>query len=235
MSGQLTESRFDYLIEHIDSLSDSEKAELLIAIGFNTTCNYRKQAEKLVLQLGVVSNIMGVAPDEITRISGIPVSAAKGLAINVNMARIFRPYFLGLPLLIKDINDSLAYAKYFVCKSGCEELVAVALTENDEVIDYLYWESFFIGRILTQPRLIARFLLKSRAAKVIIAHSHPSGNELPSENDKRYTQALTALLSGIDVQLSDHIIRSGKQFYSFKYSEIHEIKKFDHVMGRPIM
>lgn len=61
MSGQLTESRFDYLIEHIDSLSDSEKAELLIAIGFNTTCNYRKQAEKLVLQLGGVSNIMGVA------------------------------------------------------------------------------------------------------------------------------------------------------------------------------
>ena len=69
MSGQLTESRFDYLIEHIDSLSDSEKAELLIAIGFNTTCNYRNHAEKLVLQLGGVSNIMGVAPDEITRIS----------------------------------------------------------------------------------------------------------------------------------------------------------------------
>ena len=54
MSGQLTESRFDYLIEHIDSLSDSEKAELLIEV------NPKVWTKNLIKMLG---SEFGTQPD----------------------------------------------------------------------------------------------------------------------------------------------------------------------------
>lgn len=70
-------------------------------------------------------------------------------------------------------------------------------------------ECLFVGT-LTQaavyPREIVRRALHHNAAGVILAHNHPSGNVMPSDNDKKLTQTLQNALRLIDVEVRDHLI-----------------------------
>ncbi len=60
----------------------------------------------------------------------------------------------------------------------------------------------------------------------IIAHNHPSGNVLPSDQDDFTTKKLNVLLDLYDVNLFDHIIVSGEKTYSYNQERrIDEVKK----------
>jgi DNA repair protein RadC len=50
---------------------------------------------------------------------------------------------------------------------------------------------------------------------VIIAHNHPSGNLIPTEDDKKVTQELKSAGILLGIQLLDHIIFNHKDHYSF--------------------
>ena len=58
--------------------------------------------------------------------------------------------------------------------------------------------------------------LKHNAIKVVFAHNHPSGTLAPSKADKDATEALIQILSGIGIDVLDHIIVSGTRYFSMK-------------------
>jgi DNA repair protein RadC len=65
-------------------------------------------------------------------------------------------------------------------------------------------------------RLVLSVALKCLATGIILSHNHPSGNLLPSENDKILTRKLKAACALLDITLLDHIIvTSHGGYYSF--------------------
>jgi DNA repair protein RadC len=56
------------------------------------------------------------------------------------------------------------------------------------------------------PREIVKRALSHNAAKIILAHNHPSGNTTPSQADCEITQRLKQSLALVDIQVIDHII-----------------------------
>lgn len=56
------------------------------------------------------------------------------------------------------------------------------------------------------PREVVKRVLELNAKSVIFAHNHPSGDNTPSEPDKKITKRLQDALALIDVQVLDHII-----------------------------
>jgi DNA repair protein RadC len=69
---------------------------------------------------------------------------------------------------------------------------------------------------LAHPREVFAGPLKDRAASVIIAHNHPSGNASPSGEDIKTTQQLAAAGILLGIPLQDHYIITKKMHYSFK-------------------
>jgi len=59
------------------------------------------------------------------------------------------------------------------------------------------------------PREVVKSGLLHNAAKVILAHNHPSGNPIPSQSDQEMTQLLKQALALVDIKLIDHIIIGG--------------------------
>lgn len=68
------------------------------------------------------------------------------------------------------------------------------------------------------PSVIARNALLCNAEAVIVAHNHPSGDILPSTEDKTSTRRLKDALGVIGIELLDHIIIGGADYYSFRDS-----------------
>lgn len=82
-------------------------------------------------------------------------------------------------------------------------------------------EILFRGTIAgasVHPREVARVVLESNAAAVILFHNHPSGIAEPSQADELITRRLKEALSLIDVRVLDHLIIGDAQEYSFAES-----------------
>ena len=64
------------------------------------------------------------------------------------------------------------------------------------------------------PRKMLDFALRRKAKSVIIAHNHPSGNPLPSENDIVVTLLAKEILNDAQIELSAHYISVGFSIYN---------------------
>ena len=71
-------------------------------------------------------------------------------------------------------------------------------------------------------RIILRRVLDRKASGVILVHNHPSGTPYPSVEDIRQTRELGKALASCDLRLVDHVIVSGRSFYSFSDERIEE-------------
>lgn len=56
------------------------------------------------------------------------------------------------------------------------------------------------------PREVARAALDGGAARIIMAHNHPSGIAEPSAADRRITERVSSALALLDIRLLDHVI-----------------------------
>jgi DNA repair protein RadC len=57
--------------------------------------------------------------------------------------------------------------------------------------------------------------IRERATAVLVAHNHPSGNLLPSREDRDITRRLKESGSILGINVLDHIIFSETSCYSF--------------------
>jgi len=68
---------------------------------------------------------------------------------------------------------------------------------------------------LVDIRLLMKLLLEKEATAFIMAHNHPSGNQQPSESDIQLTGRVKEAAKLMNLQLLDHLIVTGKDYYSF--------------------
>ena len=78
-----------------------------------------------------------------------------------------------------------------------------------------------IDFVPVSTREIVSIALRHNATRLILAHNHPGGSPLPSRQDILVTQKLVHALAQIDIQLSDHIIIAGREYYSFADKHSH--------------
>ena len=69
---------------------------------------------------------------------------------------------------------------------------------------------------LADPRDIFSAALRAGAARIIVAHNHPSGNLEPSSEDLRLTRQLLRSANIISVPVLDHLILGGGNYQSLR-------------------
>ena len=63
-------------------------------------------------------------------------------------------------------------------------------------------------------RKIVQTALNQNAASVVLAHNHPSGYALPSQEDLDTTRTLQTALQSVGIVLADHIIVADDDYVS---------------------
>ena len=67
-------------------------------------------------------------------------------------------------------------------------------------------------------RRVVEMALALNATAVVLAHNHPSGIALPSQEDIATTKKLAMALSGVDIVLADHIVIADGDYTSMTLS-----------------
>lgn len=63
-------------------------------------------------------------------------------------------------------------------------------------------------------------VLRSGASRFVLIHDHPSGRVLPSKEDILFTAVLSSRAEGVGLELFDHLIVSGSEYFSFAESAL---------------
>jgi DNA repair protein RadC len=113
------------------------------------------------------------------------------------------------------IEDILPHLKFIRTKRQ-EYILCLSLDSGNRLITRRVVTIGTLTSSLVHPREVFAGPLKDRAASVIVAHNHPSGDPYPSHKDIEATQQLAAAGILLGVPLRDHIIVAKEGVYSFK-------------------
>ena len=96
-----------------------------------------------------------------------------------------------------------------------EEAAVLYLNRANRVIGGYKLSMGGITGTIVDIRIILGIALKSLSCGIIIAHTHPSGELVPSTNDRDFTLKLKEAGKVMDIKLLDHLIIAEGRFYSF--------------------
>jgi len=97
--------------------------------------------------------------------------------------------------------------EYFVC---------ISLNGANEVIEKRIVTVGLLDKSQVHPREVFADVIADRAAAVILAHNHPSGELKPSNSDLKIHEQLTEAGRILGMRILDHVIVSKKGYYSFQ-------------------
>lgn len=117
--------------------------------------------------------------------------------------------------LLTTTDAILAQLKFIRAKKQ-EYFVCLSLDSAQRLIARRVVTIGTLTSTLVHPREVFADPLKDRAASVIIAHNHPSGDPNPSKYDIETTQQLVAAGLLLGVRLHDHIIVTNRGHRSFR-------------------
>ena len=107
--------------------------------------------------------------------------------------------------LVADIADKKQ--EYFVC---------ISLNGANEVIEKRIVTIGLVNSSQIHPREVFADVIADRAAAVIFAHNHPSGDPKPSDIDAQTHKQLTEAGKILGLRILDHIIVTKRGYFSFQ-------------------
>lgn len=189
------------------ALSDFELFEVLIGSGAARTNvgQLARSLQRLLYKYG------GVTLEQLKEIKGISSATASRVLGGLELARRHLVRDL-LPLRTQeDILGRLGDIRtlpqeHFICLSldGGQRLIA-RRTITIGLLD----------SVQAHPREVFADAIADRAASVIVAHNHPSGDPKPSQHDINCTQQLAAAGQLLGIPLHDHLILTKTEHFSF--------------------
>lgn len=103
----------------------------------------------------------------------------------------------------------------FIRNKKQEYFICLSLDSRRQLITRRTVTIGLLDMSLAHPREVFAGPLKDRAASVIIAHNHPSGDPSPSEQDIVTTQQLVAAGILLGIRVRDHVIVASNSHFSF--------------------
>jgi len=126
----------------------------------------------------------------------------------------FKPHLVILDVMMEGIDGFQVLEQIRLTS----EIPVLMLTAKNDEVDRLKGFDFGADDYVTKPfspREIVKRAISCKAAALIFAHNHPSGETDPSEADKEITKSLITAGTIMEMKVLDHIIIGNNKYFSF--------------------
>jgi len=172
-------------------------------------------AQKLLAQFGSLQKLAEASIEELSSIKGIGLAKAAQIKAAFEIGR--RLSTQAPTYKSKELTDPEKV--YRLIKSKLkdyhkEHFYIIALNSRGHSIAEVSVGS--LNASVVHPREVFAEAIKNKAASVVFAHNHPSGDPEPSEDDLLLTKKLVESGKILGIEVFDHIIVAKDSFFSFK-------------------
>ncbi|TRZ89259.1 DNA repair protein RadC [bacterium] len=158
----------------------------------------------------------GLTLEHLLAVSGVGLAKAGQILSAFELAR---RHLLKDTIKITVAQDILPLVADIAGKQQ-EYFVCISLNGANEVIEKRVVTIGLLDKTSVHPREVFADVIADRAAAVIFAHNHPSGELQPSEADLRMHEQLTEAGKILGIRVIDHMIIARKGYYSFQEAGI---------------
>ena len=207
-----------FLEEDLDNFEPHNVLELLLfyAIPRKDT---NELAHVLIDTFGSLKGVFDAPYEELVKVNGIGPNAAALLKLVPSLTRTY--YSSDARGMILDTSEKSGeyFLPYYIGQT--EEVVRLAcLDAGGKVISNQILHRGSANAAEVNIRKIVNIALRNNAMGVILAHNHPGGLPLPSEEDVATTKSIREALMPMGILLMDHIIVAGQDYVSMARSGI---------------
>lgn len=207
-----------FLEEDLDNFEPHNVLELLLfyAIPRKDT---NELAHVLMDTFGSLKGVFDAPYEELIKVTGIGPNTAALLKLVPSLTRTY--YSSDARRIILDTSEKSGeyFLPYYIGQT--EEVVRLAcLDAGGKVISNQILHRGSANAAEVNIRKIVNIALRNNAMGVILAHNHPGGLPLPSEEDVATTKSIREALMPMGILLMDHIIVAGQDYVSMARSGI---------------
>ena len=206
-----------FLEEGLDNFTEIQVLELLLffAIPVQDT---NPIAHRLLEHFGSLSQVLGADVEELKKVPGIKDHAATLLALVTDLCRYYQVNCAQQTEILPTLD---ACGRYLVPRFFGRTRETVFLLCLDAKCKVLCCKEIGEGSVNTASisvRKVVETALGANATTVVLAHNHPSGIAVPSNEDIQTTQRIAAALSTVEIHLADHIVVAEGDYVSMVQS-----------------
>ena len=209
-----------FLEEGLDNFTDIQVLELLLFYAIPRS-DTNPIAHALLEHFGSLSQVLEADVEELKKVPGIKDHAATLLALVTDLCRYYQVNCAQQTEILTTLE---ACGRYLVPRFFGRTRETVFLLCLDAKCKVLCCKEIGEGSVNTASISVRKVVEKALAAKatsVILAHNHPSGIAVPSNEDIQTTQRVAAALGAVEIHLADHIVVADDEWTSLRQSGLY--------------
>lgn len=206
-----------YLQEGLDNFNEINALELLLFY-----CIPRRDtnpiAHNLLDRFKTLPNVLDASKEELMEVEGV----GEGAALFLSMIRdISRYYFVKKnadEAYLMTLDECGRYlCSRFIGRQN-EVVYLLCLDAKCKVLGCRQIGEGSVNSAGISIRKVVSLALNTNATTVVLAHNHPGGFAVPSDEDVVTTYRIKQALNAVDIILADHIVVSGEDYVSMVQS-----------------
>lgn len=171
-------------------------------------------AHNLIKRYGTIDRVLQASPQELQEIEGIGEKASFYLLLLNEAVRYINVERATQMDTCSDPVNYQSYLKNFFDGLSKEAVYLLCLDAKGKPLGHYKISEGGVTSTALPLRDIVEIALKTNAASVVLAHNHPGGMAIPSEEDMQATAHLLSVLNDMGIILVDHIVFSGPDHMS---------------------
>lgn len=215
--GHRARLRERFMVDEGASMPDYEILELLLTMAIPRR-DVKPLAKKLLKKFGDLKTVLHMPAHELLDACNLPPNAI--VLLRLFNTCMLRSSYAGFMVSEDPLISSWEYFEEFCWNSlAYKEVEEMWMFFFDNEMHYKGGKLLSTGTInkaIVHPREVIRLTIENKAAKIVLAHNHPSGKIKPSDFDKAMTEEIEALSEMMSYELYDHLIIGKEGIFSFR-------------------
>ena len=210
-----------FLTEGMDNFEPVQVLELLLFYCIPRV-DTNPIAHRLIEYFGSLHQVLEASPGELKKVPGIGDSVATFLPLVTSVGRY---YHVECSKDVKILTNLAQCGKYLIPKFFGRRNETVFLLCLDAKCKVLCCKEVGEGSVNSAAvpiRRIVEMALGANATSVVLAHNHPSGVALPSNEDVQTTRRLAMALDAVEITLIDHMVVAEGDYVSLRQSGLYD-------------
>jgi DNA repair protein RadC len=203
------------LIQHgAESLTDAELLAIILRTG-----DGKRSALDLAHHLLKHSHgwrgLDAISIDELCEIRGIGPAKAAQIKAAIEIGRKLAEEKLPARKHLQTSRQVFEYLHERLRDQPREIFMMLLLTTQNKLLKELKLFEGTLNQTQVMPREVLKEAINGKAASVIFAHNHPSGEPVPSPDDRQMTKQLVEACKTAGIGVLDHVIIGDGKYFSF--------------------
>lgn len=216
-NGHRDRIRRRFLEEGLDQFTDVQVLEFLLFY-----CIARQDtnpiAHRLLDSFGSLSQVLEAPVEELRKVEGIGENTAVFLHLVTQVGRYYLTDRASKAKVLPTLESCAQYLQTFFFGRNVETVYLLCLDAKCKMLCCKKISEGDVNSTSLSVRKVVETALNTNASSVVLAHNHPGGMAIPSNEDIQTTRRIAAALQAVDVHFIDHILVTDDDYVSLLQS-----------------